>query len=444
MDNNYTQFIAQKIKDFQTCDSYDDFEVGDFDGAGEFLLDTSNFRPFHEGLTELLKRIGYSGDLENSDGKVEYLISRLKTIHSAIEPETVYSWFHGTHRPKVEPGSRSRMYELCFALNLSAEQVKWFFEHVYHDRAFNCHTITEAVYYYCFLHRIPYNTAKQLMETINAAPAPAKNNGPELYTKFIKEQLDTFTSIEELTAYLIHNKDSFSCWNVTALEDIHLWYQELIGPEETKPIVDNFKKTLSKLLSAGASYEKISAACKAMENDMERCGLIIRSLYQDCLDSSTENVEGVSEILSGKNTFKMAFVVNYLLATQTGLGKNKDIPYIVKNNFPSKKVFSDVLDEEKSHTSQSYDAIRKTYILLKFFHFWYRVKLDISDITEYSTEEAAEVFLDEVNDNLYYCGYPPLFAGNPYDWIFLCSAYSRNPIEFFYEVIGIINEVSNN
>lgn len=444
MDSNYTLFIEQKVKDFQNCDSYDDFEVGDFDSVGEFILDTSNFRPFHEGLTELLKRIGYSGNLENPDTKAEYLISQLKNIHSTIEPETVYAWFHGTHRPKVEPGSRNRMYELCFALNLSVEQVTWFFEHIYHDRSFNCHTITEAVYYYCFLHQLPYDTAKEAIKTVNAAPDPVKNNGPKLHTQFIRTQINTFMSIEELTTYLSNNKDAFSHWNVTALEDIQQWYQELIGPEETKPVVDRFKKTLSKLLSDGASYAKITEKCESMKNDISHCGLIIRNLYQDCLNSSIEEVEGVSEILSGKNTFKMAFVVNYFLATQKGLGKSREIPYIVKNNFPSKKVFSDVLNEDKSHTSQSYDAIRKTYILLKFFHFWYQIKLDIPGTEDYKAEELPKIFRDEIDSALYRCGYQPLFAGNPYDWIFLCSSYSHKPIEFFYEVIAIVNEVHNN
>lgn len=443
MDNNFTRLIEQSIVIFQDCDCFGDSEIGDSDGASEFVLDGSNFRSFDTGLTELLKRIDFSGNLADPIIKAEYIITRLKNIHSTIEQETVYSWMHGQHRPKVEPGSRNRMYELCFALNLSFEQVKWFFEHVYHDRAFNCHTITEAIYYYCFLHQLPYDTAIKLIETVNSTPAPVKSTGPKLHTQFIRAQIDSFTSTEELTNYLTNNKEAFSSWNVTALEDINLWYQELIGPEDTKPIVDAFKKTLSKLLAANASYEEITKVCESMKNEMNRCGLIIRSLYHDCLNFPMEAIEGVSEILSGKNTFKMSFVVNYFLSTQTGLGKNKEIPYIVRNNFPSKKVFSDVLDGDKSHTSQSYDAIRKTYILLKFFHFWYQIKLELPGTEDYDADDLPKIFRDEIDNDLYNCGYPPLFAGNPYDWIFLCSAYSYKPIEFFYEVIAIINETSN-
>lgn len=441
MDNNYTRIIEQSISDFY---DYDDYDIGDSDGASEFVLGASNFRPFNEGLIELLKRIGYTADLNDLNQTAEYLISQLKAIHSTIERETIFSWLLGSHRPKVEPGSRNRMYELCFALNLSAKQVIWFFEHVYYDRSFNWHTITEAVYYYCFLHQLPYDTAKQIIENVNSAPSIAITNSPELHTQFIRKQLDNIKSTDELTTYLINNKDSFSCWNNTALEDINHWYYELIGPDETKPIVDNFKKTLSKLLSSDASDKEIKNACNTIKSDISRCGLIVRNLYQDCITTNyKEDMEDIAEILSGKNTFKMAFVVNYLLTTPKGLCRNNDVPYIVKNNFPSKKVFSDVLDEAKSHSSQSYDAVRKTYILLKFFVFWYRIKLDLPGTEAYEASELPKIFREEIDSDLNNSGYPPLFAGNPYDWIFLCSAYSNRPIEFFSEVIGIIDETSN-
>ena len=74
--------------------------------------------------------------------------SKLKDIGSTISRATVMSWFTGNHRPKVEAGSRPKIYELCFAMQLTYEETVWFFQHVYYDRAFNCHNIREAVYYY--------------------------------------------------------------------------------------------------------------------------------------------------------------------------------------------------------------------------------------------------------------------------------------------------------
>ena len=128
--------------------------------------------------------------------------------------------FNGKHYPKIQSDSRKRMYELCFALNLSVEQTTWFFEHVYYDRCFNCHTITEAVYYYCFSHQLTYDTAKQLIEKVNAAPEIAQTDDFALHTRFIRNQIDDFQSPDELTSYLINNRESFRHWNVSALEQI--------------------------------------------------------------------------------------------------------------------------------------------------------------------------------------------------------------------------------
>ena len=105
-------------------------------------------------------------------------------------------------------------------------------------------------------------------------------------------------------------------------------------------------------------------------------------------------------------------------------------------------MFSDVLDENKIHISQSYDAIRKTCILLKFFDFWYRVKLQQSESYDEIRDNLPNVFREEIDYELKSCGYQPLFAGNPYDWIYLCSSHSSDPIAFFSEIVGVIEEKS--
>lgn len=442
MYNNYTTLIEQSLSQFKGISASHE-NIYDMD-IKEFITDASSFRPFSEGLTELLKRADFPGDLNNSNEKADYIIEKLKLINSNIENETVFSWITGKHRPKIEPGSRKRMYELCFALNLSAELVTWFFEHVYHDRCFNCHNIDEAVYYYCFLKKLTYQNAKDIIEKIAAAPACQITEKTPLYTKFIRNRIETLDSTDSLIKYLIANKSSFDTWNVSALSQIHYYFEQLTGPKNTEDIINSLKRSWSSILKKSDPRPKPFADTREKIN---RCGLIIQNLYAESLladtsePSETGTAEYMLDALNGRNPFKISFVLDILLGTHDGLPKKMDIPYIIKNNFPSKKTFSDILDDEKSATSKAYDAIRKALILLEFHDYWYRVKLHISDTDEYSHEEHFQIFCDQINNSLEDCGYQPLFAGNPYDWIFLCSAQSDDPVKFFNSIIyDIIDE----
>ena len=110
MDNNYTKINADKI----SC-----FIINDEDGSDQaisFLKNKDSFRPFKDGLKELFRMKNIDIDLSDNEVMADFLYSKLKDIKANVEKETVISWFSGTHRPKVEAGSRLKMYEICFAL----------------------------------------------------------------------------------------------------------------------------------------------------------------------------------------------------------------------------------------------------------------------------------------------------------------------------------------
>ena len=144
----YTEFNTTGLTDFDD----DDYDIY---GAADYLKNPDNFRDFDEGLKELMYKQGYDRKLNYLELS-DILYQNLKSIGSTIKPATVTSWFNKEHRPKVEAGYRQQIYEICFALKLDYNDTKWFFHHVYYDRAFNCHTIDESVYYYAFIHRLSY------------------------------------------------------------------------------------------------------------------------------------------------------------------------------------------------------------------------------------------------------------------------------------------------
>lgn len=170
MDNNYTKINADKI----SC-----FIINDEDGSDQaisFLKNKDSFRPFKDGLKELFRMKNIDIDLSDNEVMADFLYSKLKDIKANVEKETVVSWFSGTHRPKVEAGSRLKMYEICFALNLNETETTWFFQHIYYDRAFNCHTIDEAVFYFAFSNGLTYQKSLNIIKKINEADAPAATN----------------------------------------------------------------------------------------------------------------------------------------------------------------------------------------------------------------------------------------------------------------------------
>ena len=101
---------------------------------------------------------------------------------------------------------------------------------------------------------------------------------------------------------------------------------------------------------------------------------------------------------------------------------------------------SDILSEQKVSLSKSYDGIRKMIILLDFYSFWVNIKLGISDMSEYSASERFTTYIDEANALLHKCGYEDLFEGNPYDWVFICSAKNDEPLDFFRSCVNELLE----
>lgn len=426
MKGTYTIFNENSVKDTKLISN-------DVD-AVNFLREPENFRPFNLGLLELLQRKLPDDKIKNDAEASEYLIKALRTIGSDINPKTIRSWFSGEHRPKIEPRSRRAMYEICFALGLTLEGVRWFFHHVYFDRTFNCHNTAEVVFYFAFIHSLSYSDACKIIAEINTAldEEILPETDGQIYTQLVKNRVSEFETVDELKKFLIQNKSNFYSWNKTALNYIRKFFGEIIGSEEmSRPIVQKIKR----LVEARRSGEI------ELDTEINQFGLLMQEILFDARNKENPRKYGVEEIIErigGKNIFSRTFVLDNLLSTFTGLEKKSDVPYVVKNNFPSKKILSDVLDLTKVTTSESYDAIKKTLVLFYFYIFWCRIKLNDEP---FERKYLSEIYTDEMNSLLEECGYETLYAGNPYDWLFLCSVNQEEPLEFFRStVLGLLED----
>lgn len=427
---NYTQKIDNSIDQFWD----DDASVN----AISFLLENENFRSFSDGLTELLCRSGYSGDVDSVDDKCAYLFSKLQELGSTVSKKTVKTWFSGSHRPGLSHDSRIKMYEICFSLNVTLPDVYWFFNHVYLDRCFNCHIINEAVYCFCLGKGIKYSRAQELIDIIDKTEAPLSDNDTMIinYTKFVKSQIMQFETEEELINFLVLQKDNYATWNTSAYFQISSLYKEIIGNSDSADIVSSLKLEVERKINSKNSGLKKN---RIDTTGIDKCGLFVQEMIWDANHSCGSNTacDYLKEVLSG-NSISNSFFLKELRIEPTKsfkhFNKNEFTDAICKN-FPSAKVLSNVLDNVKVGLSESYDSIRKTLILFHFYKFWCNVKIEHPETKEYTLYELSDIYLEEINTCLGDAGYEDLFAGNPYDWIFLWASRDEQPLDAFRDLM---------
>ena len=454
MATTFTQSSNESIWNIHTLDD-------DPTKAIDYLNNKENFRSFSEGLTELMCKYTYTGSIYDNEEKTNFLYDKLLSIGVNITKSTIKDWFSDKRRPSFFSNSRTIMFQICFALSVSIDDIRWFFSHVFFDRTFNCHTIKEAVYYYCFLNHFSYAHGNKLLDVINTFPETelSKNatitssnilstnnqiinnkitnniniantdiintsNSDIIFTAKIQDKLNQFSNDEELLEFFRYHKTIFNTWNQTAKKYIYEFLSEIHKKEDDKDCFDSFKK--GKYIS---------------KKDMKKCSLIIQELLQ---------YHGyLIKDIAYKNITSIDFMLDCIFNTTTRFNKRnpKDItrkkvnlPKVVSTNFPDKKTFSDIL--LNIDTSTSYDAIRKCLVLLKFYAFWCHAKLNSNFLDLDAEDTLFDIYLAETNTLLISCGYEELFSGNPYDWIFLCCATSDEPLEYFREMIGNISLIN--
>lgn len=386
----------------------------------EFLNAPSNFRPFSEGLRELLDRCDYPQKDGSPEEKAAFVLQKFKDAEIKISKQTVKDWFLGVRRPDTSAKSRTKMYQLCFALHTSYKDICWFFHHVYLGRCFNCHVIEEAVYLYCFKNGYDYQKAEQLISRISNIDFG--NGNERLYTNEIEDSIQNISNDDELIEFFSQNADSFGVWNVSAKNMIKRLLEDIKGAEVDKIVLDQLKKDIRMV-----GYVRIDSNKYQLSN----CGLITKEIFH--------TMQGTPELLldkiSGIDTSELSydFILDHIFDAKGTVKKTAILPEIVRTNFPGRTSFQMI---NTILTSNSYDSIRKFLIFLKFYHFWCNWKLNPP-----IAECPYDLFLDEMNDLLYQCGYDDLFAGNPYDWLFMKASTMPEPLDFFRDAMGeILND----
>lgn len=417
--------------------------------ALEYLNNPNNFRSFSDGLTALIKKGSdpYQGD-NTVEGKTSFLYEKLRSIGVSIKKPTIEAWFSGKHRPRLSSNSRTNMYQVCFSLNLNLSDVISFFHEVYFDRGFNCHTIEEAVYYYCFKNNQAYQKAIELIHTIQSPEFETTSSEIEdvVYTKEIKNWLDDFKNEEELLNFFKENKSIFEQWNQSAIEHIKRLLGEIHDhPSDKKMIQEEIQREQQKQRKKEEKKEENFVSEKKLQEKYSNCSLIVQEIFMDSHETALKEI-------SGDNISSIDFMLDRIIFTNNGL-KDATVSDIIKRNFPSKQSFSNLF--KTFETSTAYDSIRKVLILLEFYDFWVKIKVSNnpelirikkalqSDVTDFSMSInfcPRMMFQDACNALLKECGYERLDFFHPYDWLFLWASSTNNPLDSLREAVSTMKE----
>lgn len=378
--------------------------------------DDQNLHSFSRALTRLIQERGYEGGQQDSDACARFLYSRYQAASVAVTMPTLKRWFSGESRPFFEKRSRTRMYQLCFVLQLDYRQVCDFFQHVYLSRSFNCRNIQEAVYCYCFSHNKDYSHACQLNSTAQALlSAPDLPPGRKVisYTGDIEQDILSLGSEEEFLDYVRENEKSFREYNQSAKRELQRLLSRTQGSRRDQELVNFHRKSGTRI--SAAEFERLD-------------GLAVKEyfLYHDtCQDLKRQNVASADFMLSQILGIRLE---QYYETEQQGKSFSRDaqLEPLARINFPSSQSLSDILTG-KEHTS--FDSIRKMIILLHFYDFF------VSAIFKKDQRDLCSAYIDDAGDQLIAAGYGSLYAGSPYDRIFMDSARDSQPLDCLRSII---------
>ena len=356
----------------------------------ELLRVAQLFRPFSAAMDEFLVERGYTGNLSDVDAKTAFISGAFRRANMDV-PREVRAWFAG------QPVKRDTVFQICFAFGLDGTQTDDFFRRIYtRERSFNCHLVQEAIYYFCLNNGMSWADALEIQTQV---PLTGRDNGDgnASYTESIIAQLNGIETKEAFVDWLHQNMDKFVGYgNVTAYEAIRrLWHQAtgtnglLVQERRQLPsILDDEttgKKSKFKAGTDGAKpYDAYLAILQLDKKDVKKLGTdrsikpILEKLHHDAQDSFPDR-QGIDLILRGEHV--------------------------------------------------SYERIRKWLVLLTFYTYWAKKAIEKNS---YEAELGdADRCIACMNQHLIDAGYPELYIGNPYDWIFFYAAKRDEPLFVF-------------
>lgn len=396
----------------------------------EKLLDiASHFRGFDEALTAFIEAHGYTGDLTDVPAKAQFLREKFKEANIK-PPRDFKEWF--VPNKKL---SRKTAFQICFAFGLGVDETNDFFRRVQLERGFDCHTISEAVYYFCMKNGLSYTESQEIIDRI---PVPKKGkaipNCEALYTGNIIKELNRIDDKEKLIQYIIDHINDFQYNNATAIKYIQELWSKISKTDELAAkegaIIDRtrnrFEDRHRKGVTDTRSTEVIAAEIRQQEQEVKPEDYVVAGS-----DASTWII--FAQIIGLSNSQESEYATKHDRSLSSVLSENKLMPLKADYCFPSRQNIDKLI---RGELVSDHEIIRKMLIFLAFYTYWAELIIDKNDAFYLAKFSDAERCLDTINSRLLDAGYPELYAGNPYDWIFQWALNDENPLIAFRHYMG--------
>lgn len=380
-----TEYAYGKIFEF-------DFDNCELPGK-EYINSLNEITLFVDAVKKRVASIGYDGSADDISAIAKFILGLCKSEEINISRQNINNWLI-SGMPANTASGRENVYKLCFALKMNAKETSEFFLKAYLERPFNYKNINEAVYFFCMNNGKSYSEAIRIIGIIESLPVIENPNADDI-TEQIGRQLQKITTEEAFIKYISDNRSGFSDQNKTATEKIKV-----------------LKKACMKL--AEEQLQITDPSDKNNKHIVHTWDELLCVIY----GYSARATEGY-ENKNGKNFPKPVY--------KKSISKS-NFPSLVRTNFPQHEQLT-LIDKGKA----SYDVIRKTLIMLNFYHFY--AQLFVKGIE--NSADLSDEFADEINALLSECGYVQLYWRNPYDWVIGYCAYSPHPLS---ELQGLIEE----
>ena len=417
--NQYTELLSYEAETLSPDD--DDYE--------QRLREIAKlFRGFDEALTSFMVDRGYTGDRADIAAKTKFLTEQFKAA-GIKPPRSIDNWF-----VPVKNLGRKTVFQLCFAFGLNVKQTNDFFRRVRFERSFDCHTISETVYYFCMRNKLSYSEAQEIIRSIEqiSKPKTVKSipDSDVLYTDTIIEYINSIDDKEKLIRYIVDNIDDFRYNNATAIKYIQeLWsaISKADGLAEKEGSVVDSANLYEDKRQKGSTDTRDKSAIKAEVRYQEK---VIKpdDYVVSCRGASTWTI--FSQIIGLKNYQKEKFDSKRSLTSV--LSENQLMPLRAAYCFPSRQNIEKLM---RGDSVSDYEIIRKILIMLEFYNYW--AKLIIKYGVSFSAPLSDSVrCLEFINNRLLDAGYPELYEGNPYDWVFMWASHDYDPLNAFRYYMG--------
>ena len=384
---------TQQVKDNLVLDMVTLFE--DYDEDMLFLtrdIDELNERKvFLEGVAAYLGK-----DIHTS---AEELLTEVKSRYKEkgiTLTRTVKTWFQKEDTsPSTDQAYRRNLYDFCIAMGMDYRTTAQFFLKVFLTIPFNYKDRDDAVYFYCLKEGRPYPIVKQMLEVADSYEA---TNASVAFTEEIGLHILDIHSDEEFLEYL-HNH----CYDRKHQYTTAKAKLRYLVAENKRIMPTPMPEELDSKTGKTKSKKKLDTNSRKKNPEARNN----RALLDEILGYPYQSLDSNQRLAMRKCGLPT-------------LPRDGDIDKAISNE-------NDV----------SFDVLRRSLILMKFYNFYRNRQIQTKQLSMETDEiiDCLDDFRYEINLELAECGFVQLYFRNPFDWIILFCANSRNPIYYLQDFI---------